>query len=63
AECPKNQHKETCAPTCQTTCKNRNNKGLQLCNFACFIGCVCDEGYIKLDDLNGPCVEPRDCPS
>ncbi|GFS86395.1 hypothetical protein NPIL_652211, partial [Nephila pilipes] len=62
SQCPKHQHEESCATNCPITCKNRNNPP-KFCSDVCFNGCVCDEGYIKLNDKNGPCVEPCDCPS
>ncbi|GFT26473.1 hypothetical protein NPIL_638261 [Nephila pilipes] len=60
-ECPSNQHEVSCGTQCPVTCKNRNNPP-EMCTANCFVGCACNEGYIKLDDKNGPCVEPSNCP-
>ncbi|GFW45586.1 TIL domain-containing protein [Trichonephila clavipes] len=62
SECPSNQHQETCATYCPITCKNRDNPP-EVCPAVCFNGCVCNKGYIKKTDKNGPCVKPSECPN
>ncbi|GFU13355.1 papilin [Nephila pilipes] len=61
AQCPNNQHRVSCGTSCPLTCKNYKNPP-KICTFDCFIGCACNEGYVKLKDKNGPCVEPSKCP-
>ncbi|GFR11589.1 TIL domain-containing protein [Trichonephila clavata] len=60
-QCPSNQHRVTCGTACPITCKNRNNPP-QFCTLQCYIGCACNDGYVKLKNNSGPCVKPSECP-
>ena len=55
--CPPNSHFETCASPCRQRC---NEPPPQICTLNCYVGCVCDSGYVL--DNNDNCVKPEDCP-
>uniref|UniRef100_A0A158R4V3 TIL domain-containing protein n=1 Tax=Syphacia muris TaxID=451379 RepID=A0A158R4V3_9BILA len=57
-DCPANMHFESCGSQCQRRC---NEPAPVACTLACYIGCVCDEGYVLASD--NVCVLPENCPA
>uniref|UniRef100_A0A0N5AJ92 TIL domain-containing protein n=1 Tax=Syphacia muris TaxID=451379 RepID=A0A0N5AJ92_9BILA len=55
--CPPHSHFESCGSQCREKC---NEKLPDICILSCYVGCVCDAGFIE--DGNGNCVRREDCP-
>ncbi|KAI2801561.1 hypothetical protein BLOT_009374 [Blomia tropicalis] len=58
--CGLNARTVECGSNCPVNCGNKDNQP-SICNFACFVGCRCQEGYIFKDGNSGDCVKPEDC--
>ncbi|GFW45575.1 kunitz-type U19-barytoxin-Tl1a [Trichonephila clavipes] len=58
-ECGVNERYTGCGTACPLTCDNYKNPP-KICNLMCFIGCECQDGYVKSRD--GRCVRPEQCP-
>ncbi|GAB0100412.1 hypothetical protein DMENIID0001_164520 [Sergentomyia squamirostris] len=55
AECPKNEHYDSCGNTCTDSC----NSDRLFCPAICKPGCYCDEGYARIHEK---CVPRTKCP-
>uniref|UniRef100_A0A0N5BKS8 TIL domain-containing protein n=1 Tax=Strongyloides papillosus TaxID=174720 RepID=A0A0N5BKS8_STREA len=60
AKCSENEHFTKCGTTCPLTCSNYYKKP-QRCTKDCFVGCECDEGFVRNEETN-ECVTPIQCP-
>uniref|UniRef100_A0A0N5CAQ9 TIL domain-containing protein n=1 Tax=Strongyloides papillosus TaxID=174720 RepID=A0A0N5CAQ9_STREA len=58
--CLENEHFTRCGTTCPSTCSNYYKKP-QKCTKDCFVGCECDEGFVRNEETN-ECVTPKKCP-
>ncbi|GIY91266.1 hypothetical protein CDAR_451881 [Caerostris darwini] len=58
--CDSNQHHVNCGTSCPLTCANYKNPP-KFCTYDCFIGCACNDGYVKKTDKHGACVKPSEC--
>ncbi|XP_055607317.1 serine protease inhibitor swm-1-like isoform X1 [Uranotaenia lowii] len=57
--CGENEVYTTCGSSCPANCKEYFTQNATACNFSCFIGCVCQEGYIR--NHENKCVKPKQC--
>uniref|UniRef100_A0A0N5ATK2 TIL domain-containing protein n=1 Tax=Syphacia muris TaxID=451379 RepID=A0A0N5ATK2_9BILA len=54
--CPGNSTFQRCASSCRPTCSNPYPTS---CSRECYIGCVCNDGYVL--DYQNNCIRLSDC--
>ncbi|KAJ6635855.1 Zonadhesin [Pseudolycoriella hygida] len=58
--CPLNEKYTQCGTACPLTCDNYNDPP-QFCTMQCFVGCECEEGYVR-NSADGSCCTREECP-